>query len=267
MAAKPKGDYKIRKQAPRKRTTPEGQSYVIPYVGPYAALEPSAPQIGTSMPGFPGDYLVAEVSLEETGGGSGRMVVTIEKPSPAPSGPSAAELADPIYESDYQEEQRPLEENKKCGKLKPDRPYYEYPDRKKSAGNPAKSASQADSDLEKVHKQRTWDHWQSLDADDYELSTATGNWDLATYKSLREAGFTTYPINLPVCTATTYHRFRPGGTGGINSLSTPPSECGAPSGYVYVKTGDRVTKQGRLYTRVRSWKGYPPGTRDEVFIS
>lgn len=224
-------------------------------VGPYAELEAQEPAIGSAFSGYPDIYRVSEVSLEDTGGGSGRMMVTIERPQPDNSAAASPDaLADPIYESDYAEERRPLEEHKKCGELKADRPYYKYPDRKTSTANPKKTAAEADSDPEEVYKQRTWENWHVLDADDYDHTGYV--WSLVSYKSLKEKGFNDYPICYPVCTETTYHRYRPSSGAGVNAISTPPSACNPPTGFIYVKSGDRCTKQGRLYTRVQSWRGY-----------
>ena len=266
MPPKPKGNYGIKRQRARKKTGPDTKSYTIPLVGPYAALEAAEPAIGSTFTGFPSDYRISEVTLEDTGGGSGKMLITIERPQPDPPTEDVpAALSDPIYESDYGEERCRLEEHTKCGHLIADRPRYQYPDRETSSANPGKTKAEAEADASNVYKQRTWDNYTALDAEDYD-ATGSGKWSLETYKSLRDAGFETFPVAFPICTATTYHRSRPASTGGINSVSTPPSQCSPPSGFVYVKSGDRLTKQGRLYTRVQSWRGYPPGTKADVFI-
>ena len=262
MPPKARGTYAIKSQRARKRVSSETRSYIIPLVGPYALLEANEPAIDSNFSGYPAEYKVSDVSLEDLGGGAGRMTVTIEAPRPGtPAGESDEQLAEPIYESDYAEERRPTEEHKKCGKLKADRPYYEYPDRKKSTANPAKTASQADADPEIVYKQRTWDNWQSLDADDF--VQASGGWTLTQYKALKEKGRNDYPVNYPICSMTSYHRARPASGSAVNSVSAPPSQCSPPSGFTYVKTTDRVTKQGRLFTRVQAWRGYD--STDDLF--
>ncbi len=265
MPPRSRGNYEIKRLRARKRTGQDSKSYTIPFVGPYAALEAAEPPIGSQFTGYPSDYRVSEVSLEETGGGSGKMLVTIERPQPDQPAEVPDALSEPIYESDYSEERVRLEEHKKCGALKADRPRYEYPDRETSAANPGKTKAEAAADSDNYYKQRTWDHYTALDGNDYD-DTGSGKWSLATYKSLRDSGFESFPVAFPVCTATTYHRSRPASTGGINTISTPPSQCSPPSNFVYVKTGDRLTKQGRLYTRVQSWRGYHPGTKSDVFI-
>jgi hypothetical protein len=76
-----------------------------------------------------------------------------------------------------------------------------------------------------------------------------------------------YPVAYPLASATTYHNYRPSSGTGVFSKENPPSECGAPtSSYVFVKTADRITKQGRLYTRVQQWRGYYGGTDDLLYL-
>jgi len=264
MAARPKGNFTVRQLRPRTRTTANGRSIIIPYVGPYDQLKALEPPLDSTVTGFPADYKVSEVSLDEGRSVEGKMTVTITKPHSEPDSNDPNPLGDPIYESDYLEERRPTEDNKRCGRLKPDRPYYEFPDRKTSTANPKKNASEAAADAEKTYKQRTWDHWQSLDADDYDAS-GSGTWSLAQYKSLKERGRNDYPVAFPVCTATTYHRGRPGSGQGINQEGNPPGECDPPSGYFYVKSGDRKTKQARIWTRVQTWRGYD--STDALFFN
>lgn len=265
MAARAKGDFQVKRLKARTRKSAERKSYVIPYVGPYTALVAQEPEIGSVITGFPSDYKVTEVTIEEGRSTEGRMTVTIEKPQPGnnPSNDNTP-LSDPVYESDYAEERRPTETHKKCGYLKADRPYYEYPDRKTSAANPKKTAGEANSDVEKVYKQRTWDNWQSLDTDDYALAAVTNRWSLEQYKSLKEKGYNDYPVSYPLCTATTYHRARPQSGQGTWKISAPPSECDPPPGFIYVKCADRGTKQARLFTRIQQWRGYD--STDELFF-
>lgn len=264
MPPRARGNYTIKKLTARRRVNADTQSYEIPYVGPYTALAAAEPLVGSTVLGYPAAFKVDQVTLEETGGGSGRMVVVITKPQPGtPTGSDDTQLAEPIYESDYCEERRPIEEHKKCGKLKDDRPYYEYPAMATSLENKAINWSPSPTNSGQ-YRQRTWEHWVSLNANDY--SESGGGWSLAVYKSLRESGFDSFPVALPICSVTSYHRFRPVSTGGINAVSAPPSQCSPPTGFIYVKTGDRVTKQGRLYTRVQSWKGFHPGMKSEFFL-
>jgi len=253
MSVRARGQFVIKRLRARYRKVSDAQTYTVPFVGPYTELLASQPALDASLSGFPTDYKVKEVTVEEGRSIDGKMVVTIEKPLAGNTGSTEdSQIGDPVYESDYSEERRPIEEHNKCGNLDPGRPYYEYPDRKTSDANPGVDATTATNDAEKVYKQRTWDHWQSLDDNDY----AAGDWNLADYKSLKEKGRNDYPVAYPVCTVTTYSKFRQTSGSGVWSISSPPAQCSPPSGWTYVKTGDRCTKQGRLYTRVQTWRGY-----------
>jgi len=258
MPPRSRGNYAIRKLRPRKRVGKDSISYTIPLVGPYADLQAAEPAIDSPFTGYPAAFKVSEVSLEETGGGSGRMLVTIEQLLPGTDSGDDSPIAEPIYESDYAEERRPIEEHKRCGYLEPNRPFYEYPDRKKSPANPSKTAAEVDASTDnKVYKQREWHNWSALDAADYHVNSQDPHaWTLAQYQALKAKGRNDYPVNYPVCSKTSYHRGRPSSGASVNKVSTPPSQCSPPDGYTYVKCGDRATKQGRLYTRVESWRGY-----------
>lgn len=73
------------------------------------------------------------------------------------------------------------------------------------------------------------------------------------YKKLR--GQTSFTIYSPVVTMTTKSTFSQSATG-CGFIEKPPADSGAPSGYQYMKTGDRVTKQkGALSERVQEWTG------------
>lgn len=264
MPPKVKGSYSIRRQRAKKRSTAESKSYAIPIVGPYPALEASEPAIGASFSGYPSDYFVTDVSLEDTGGGSGKMVVTIEKKQPGnPEGSQPTQIGETVYELDWSEERRPIFEHPKCPKLKPDRLNYEYPDRVYSQGNSGKTDAEVSSDTEKFYKKRTWDNWQSMDAGDL----IGGEWDVDTIKKLLEAGINDYPLAYPIASATKYALYRIAASGDVNAKSNPPSECGAPiESWFWIKCGARSTKQGKLYSLVETWRGYHKSSTEYSYI-
>jgi hypothetical protein len=252
MPPRAKGHYIVKRQRAKKTTTATSISYTIPFVGPYNELEASEPIYGSGFSGFSPEFRVREVSLEDTGGGTGKMLVTVSASfEPNENGPS--QIGVPIYESDYAEERRPIEENKKCGFLKPNRPGYDNPNAGESSD--ASNLNKKYPSSEAKGRQRTWDHWAALNDDDYDAS-GSEKWTLAQYKALKEKGRNDYPVNYPICTATTYYRYRPVSGSAVNTISTPPSDCNPPAGYIYVKCADKCTKQGRIYTRVQAWRGY-----------
>ena len=245
----------IKKLRSRFRTTAENKTVVIPYVGPIDELKAKEPPCGQPMTGFPSEYLVTEVVITEGASINGRMEVTLERPQPGtPQGADVEQLAEPVYELDWQEENLPIEQHKKCGSLKSDRPWYKYPATGAgSDGNEQYDAAAPGSNQK--GRQRTWANWEALTDADYE--PAGGGWTLAQYKALKEDGKDDFPLAYPVAQVTSYHRFRPTSSGGVWAVGAPHALCGAPTtGWTYVKTSDRITKHGRLYTRVQQWRGF-----------
>lgn len=259
-----RGDQSVRQLRPRYRTTVEARQIIVPFAGQFSQLKSQEPPVGEAFGGFPADYFVKEVNLVEGESSNGRMEVVLEKLLVgADSGASYLQIGETVFERDWGEERRPVEEHKKCGKLKADRPYYEFPGSETSDKNPGLATVPAD----KTCRRRTWDEWDVLDDDDFEA--ADPGWTLAQYKAIREEGHTDYPVAYPLCTKTTYHRSRPtdATAEGVYKKSTPPSECLAPSvGWTYVKTVDRISRTGRLYTRVQQWRGYDK-TQDLFFLT
>lgn len=255
----------IRRLKPRYRTTVEGKQIIVPFTGVFDLLKASEPPVGQAFTGFPADYLVKEVNLIEGESIDGRMEVTLEKLQPGtPSGSTFEQLSDPVYERDWGEERRPVEEHSKCGDLKDDRKWYENPAWPESDANPG-YANKAAVPSGKIAKQRTWEHWDVLEASDYQA--VTNGWTLAQYQRIRQK-HEDYPVAFPIAIVTTYHRSRPT-TGSTNvwKRESPPADCGAPtSGWRYVKVADRCTRSGRLYTRVQQWRGYDK-TDDLFFIT
>lgn len=250
-----RGKFSVKQLPHRIRSTSDGRSYIIPFVGPYAQLLTMEPAIDALMPGFGNLYRVSEVVIERGKSLEGTMDVTITLPRRDNDNTGDdSEIGDPVYELDWSEERRPIEEHKKCGQLKADRPYYKYPSRAAHNTN-NKGVSKADSDSAEdgPFAQRTWDDWASLDDQDYEK---TGQWTLANYKGLKEKGYNDYPVSFPVARVTIYSRYRKSPNGSVWQISTPPGACGAPGGWTYVKTASRTTKVARLYTLVEEWRGY-----------
>jgi hypothetical protein len=256
MAVKSAGPFSVRRLRPRRQLDAEADRYTVEYVGPYDTLEAQTPEIGASLTGFPSTYLVESAELEPTRATAGRLRVQIMQRTTGGTGSDdPTELSDPIYELDWGEERRPIEEHRKCGYLKADRPRYLYPERgSDSEGQETYTSSEAKG------APRTWEHWAALDSSDY----TGGTWSLAQYKSIKEAGYLDYPVPFPIARVTRYARYRISPTGSVHHLSSPPSGCGAPSGWTYVKTAARSQKQGRLYTLIEEWRGYDRA--DDLFF-
>ena len=250
-----RGKFSVKQLPHRIRSTSDGRSYIIPYVGPYAQLLTMEPAIDSLMPGFGDLYRVSEVVIERGKSLEGSMDVTITLPRRDKDNTGDdAQIGDPLYELDWSEERRPIEEHRKCGRLKANRPYYKYPSKafhetnnKRYYGDDGKKSPDG------PFERRTWDDWASLDDEDYDK---TGEWSLSDYLSLKEGSTNDYPIAFPVARVTIYSRYRKVPNGNVWSVSTPPGACNAPGGWTYVKTSSRSTKQARLYTLVEEWRGY-----------
>lgn len=253
MSITARGNYQIRRQRPRYRTTAEASQIIVPYVGPFDALQAARPAIQSTLSGFPNDHLVKEVLLEEGRSTDGRMVVTLEKPSPGATGSTAnQQIGETVYELDWGEERRALEEHKSCPVLKSDRLVYEFPDRAYDATTNPGWSSSGSAPAGKTGRQRTWDDWAALDAGD----VTAGVWSVDQYKQLRREGYTDYPVAFPIARVTIYAKYRITPTGSVWTISSPPSQCEAPSGWVYVKTSSRSRKEGRLYSLIEEWRGF-----------
>jgi hypothetical protein len=97
-----------------------------------------------------------------------------------------------------------------------------------------------------------------------EASTATYDdmTDEAKHLYARLArGQTSYALYIPVARQTTTSLTMPA-CSGVGEVDNPPGAIGAPSSsgnsnsYVYVKTSDRRSKQGNIWTRTQEWTGF-----------
>lgn len=248
-----RGQYQIKRQRPRYRSTAETRQIIIPYVGPFDQLKASEPAIDSTISGFPSTHKVKEVSIEELGGGAGRMVVTLELPAPGSTGSEQnTQIGETVYECDWSEERRPVEEHSKMPQLKTDRSVYEFPDKAYDSVTNAGWSSAGSAPDGKTGRQRTWDDWAALDSGD----VTGGTWSIDDYKSLRRKGYEDFPVAFPIARVTTYAKFRIPPNGSVWHISSPPSQCGAPAGWTYVKTASRSRKEGRIYSLVEEWRGY-----------
>jgi hypothetical protein len=207
----------------------------VMYAGPLSILLARRPALGVEIEGFAGFGLkVNQVEINELDGNAGEMIVQLS----APLGDtiSTTPLGDPVYEIEFAELQRPLELHIKCGILKPNRPQ-----------NPT------------LRRVATWEDWAQLTAADYDDSG--GKWPLATYQAKRELGIETFLTAAPVVRRTIYYFHNPSGVGQDCFIrENPPGAALAPSqlqnsGLVWLKGTDKITRQGRLRTRITEWLG------------
>ncbi len=252
MSIRSKGHYVVKRLRPRYEETAEASQIIVPFVGPFDALWSGRPAINSTLSGFPSDHTVKKVSMEDGRANDGRLIVTLERPAPGSTGSNEnAQIGESIYELDWGEERRPLEEHEKAPHLAPDRPEYEFPDKAWDSqinyGWPPGEAPEG-----KIGVQRSWDNWAALDSSD----VIPIDWDVDDYKALRRKGFVDFPHAFPIARSTIFAKYRIASSGGVQAVGSPPGQCGAPGGWIYVKTASRSTKQGSLYSLIEEWRGF-----------
>lgn len=262
MSVRTRGTFQIRRLRARLRVTSDKATYTVPYVGPYESLQANIPGIDSSLPGIPAAYKVTEVTLEEGRSVEGKMTVIAELALPGNTGSTDdAQLGETVYELDWSEERRPIEEHQNCPKLKDDRLVYEKPDLAYDATTNSGWSSSGAAPAGKSGRQRTWDDWSSMDAGD----VTGGTWSIDQYKAIKQRGVNDFSIPFPIARTTIYAKYRITPIGAVNTISSPPGSCGAPSGWTFVKTASRSQKQGRQYTLIEEWRGFPGSNWSIVF--
>ncbi len=242
---KTQGSNRIEWKRPAWEWTSEGTYAKMEGVGIYDEMKASVAKVGATHVKVIG-LKIARITLEPGQANDGKMVIYFGGPANLEGG------ADPaVYERDFGTESRPIEQHPKAPKLKPDRPYYEAPDRAYHASNNKRYTDPAGAGAVPV-AQRTFEHWAALDTQD----VSGGDWSLAQFKSLKEAGWSDYEHSFPIARATTFSTDRPGAAAGILTVDNPPSACGAPgSGWMYFKATDRMSNEGSRYRRSQEWEG------------
>lgn len=232
----------------------EENTATIVGTGPYSRCLSERPKVGTNHAKVKGNFLITKVIVESGRSNDGQ--ITVELSSNTSEGENTEEPK-PIYELDWGNETKPIEQNPKRPKLKKTRPWYPYPNKPFNADyNPRVDENDAATFNDEKWAtapwgQRTYAHLNVLDSEDVD----GGEWspdDLRTVKQEADE----YTFTFPIATATTYSVDRPTGVGaGLLQVSNPPGEIGAPDGWFYVKTIDRIRKEGDRWTRIEAWEG------------
>jgi len=212
--------------------------------GPYALCLAEQPAIGQTIAGFDAALRVTASKVNELDGDAARIDITLEA-GLDDSDQDPEPLGEPTYEIEFGEIEKAIESHPRCGQLKDDRPKYK------------------DGVVSGDGKQRTWEDWPSLDADDYDadiepLFGSEETWTLDEYKSLKEKGVDSYPLAAPIIRRTTIHLRKPDDLGdGVGNRQTPPSAANFAriSDYDWLGGPDRCTKSKRTYTRTTEWIG------------
>lgn len=215
--------------------------------GPYITCLSKQPTIGQAIKGFDAALRVTACKVNELDGEAGSIDVTLEA-GLDDSGQSDAPLGQPTYEVEFAELEKAIEQHPRCGRLKANRPKYK---------DGVVSAAEG--------KQRTWEDWNALDADDYDAAftpvppfAAATVWTLAEYKGLKEKGVETYILASPVIRRTTTHLRKPSDLGAaVGQRQEPPEACDFSriEDYQWIAGPDRCTRSKRVYTRTSEWIG------------
>lgn len=213
----------------------ERSELIVPFSGTYVTLLANRPKPGQQLNGFQNTGMkIEKVEVQEGDGETGTMYVSLGAPEAPDDTTSFDPLGEPIYEIDFSELSKTLEAHPDCGILKPDRP----------EGNNG--------------RKKDWGDWADLSDDDYD---ADGGWSLAVYKAKKERGIDSFLTATVTIRRTIYYFRNPGGVGqGCFSLETPPAQAGAPTllqgqTIQWLKTTDRLVREGRLRTRSTEWQG------------
>lgn len=204
----------------------EKVTVTIPYEGSYAKMLTDRPKISGQVEGFSGYGLrVIKVEISKTRAPSAEMTVYLEAPyQPDPLDPNP--LGDPTYEIEWAELSKAIEGHPRCGSLK---------------------------------NKKRWDEWESLEAADYDTSTAVGSpaWTFENYISLKKAGTESWSVSAPMVRRQSKYYYTPTDLGLYSyKRQNPPSIAGAPTGYDWLKGADRFVIEGPLRTRSEEWIGF-----------
>ena len=218
------------------------------YVGLHSTLESAMPAIGSA--GGVGGKVVS-VELGDAEAHTGRMEVVEEETVAPISGGGSEPLGDDIQEIDWAEERLPLEKHPKCFTLNPSRHYYEYPYSPYDAVyNKSLYAAPTGSEDSK-YKQRDWTCWAVLENSDI---VRVGGWTLDQYKELKAQGHDDFTFVYPILSYTSFSTGRPSWGSGVGKIGSPAG--GGPSGFVYIKSADRVAKvSSQKWQRTQQWRG------------
>ena len=205
--------------------------------GESAALAASVPSVGTDFETIGAvHFYVSSVEIEdlETGVAS-KLTVVAEGRYPEETGAITA-IGPALYDVEFQELRKKLEDHPCCGKLKP------------AANNELPS----------------FENWQEIDASNWIPATSIptfwasiGAWSLETYLDFKYDGVEEFVMYLPVVTRTLTYLGRPEGLGA--NCGTQQAPPGAAYDYIsryrWLLGPDACVQKGDKYDRKTSWMG------------
>lgn len=231
------------------------------FTGPIDSCYKYAPAPGWGAPGAAGFIVDAPVTITPLEGGAGRLTYTATTPAQG----TTDDQSPPLLEIDWTQLQKRLE----------DHPIYSSDTSSSSSGSNPNAGKYALTSADRGAIKA----WQGI-ADTYPTyyaqfqypstpgttpnQTLSSNAQNLAKKLMR--GEESYVLYYPVSRATTYSKKRPV-SGGCGAPASPPNSIKL-AGYIYLKTADRLSYNGKVWTRVQEWTGvdaidpdlYPPPT-------
>jgi hypothetical protein len=210
----------------------------VTFKGKYTDVLNNKDALGTALSGYSGMFCT-KASIEELNGTAGQIQLTLEGVLD-PSSYTTEPLGPPVFELEFGELTRPLEQHSLCGILKPARPISPV-----------------------TQKKLTWEDWQLLTTDDYDSTgngtgiwAAAAKWSLSTYQRKKERGEDSFVLYTPIIRRTTIHLYPPGDVGSMaGRLQSPPSTGFDVGVWTWLAGPDRCTHSARTFTRVTEWHG------------
>lgn len=233
MANEPtwKGSKELQEQptSPKWKFSASGTTVQRVFVGPYQKCLDTRPKIGQTMSDLAGDIFVDDVEVIKGKGKSGTMTVNLATRVPADA--SSSEPFQPIFEFDWVVIDKRLEQA----------PIFQ------EGGSKALNST----DLDKIEEWKSKTKATDRDAA-YSACSANAKYFINKLKRGQES----YRVFAPVAKKRSKSYTQPNATAcGIKQ--NPQGFPGIPSGYVWVKDSDRVSRTGYRGTwdREESWIG------------
>jgi hypothetical protein len=207
--------------------------------GSKAALEAALPAIGAAAETIATIALsVTGVELADAEGDTAKLTVSAE--AQLDSTTTSTPLGEPVYEVDFVELRKKIEEHPCCGKL------------------------QASASTHFPDTPPTWEDWPMLMDNNWATATgiptfwsSIGAWTLEDYLSMKKKGVEEFVMYLPVVTRSLTYLARPTGLGERSGTqSNPPTgSYSYISKYEWLLGEDGAVRRGDKYERKTKWMG------------
>jgi hypothetical protein len=207
------------------------------FEGMYADLLSGRPGIGTSMEGYDNLY-VEDVRIKRSISGKATMTVLLEVQIVPITNPPLP--AQPVYEIEWVQLERPIEQNPAFKTLFPD---------------PTGATEFTADQLTALNNFIAWENVADATTRSTAYAALTSDFQALAQKKMR--GQTTYLLFAPLARVTTLAREVTLATACGKVFSEVPNFTELPAGYLWLSTSDRSTRTGTYgkWQRVQEWTG------------